>query len=372
MFKKILVPLGLALLAALAIAGVAYAASQAKDAPESVRAPHASPLQNLVAVENDAAGPLARRRGLGQITALGDDQFTVQLKSGQEKMILVDEQTRYFKADGSAGSFADLQVGLWVAGRVVSTAGGPLARVVILLPAGYDPSRTNVALHGEVTALGENSFTLHTLRGEDRAVAVDSNTAYAGEVHSFGDLQVGMKAVVGAQKLEDGSLLAVAVAVKLDLIRHAGTITTVDPAASTFGLKTRQGESLTFQVDGSTQYFGQVKSLADVQPGMLAVVGARQLDNGAYLAARVTAHEKPQVDVKKAGRVSAIDASSFTIRGRDGNSYTFHVTPETRFRSRGGQVKGLKDLRLGMGIAVAARDLGEGQLQALLVVVKVK
>ena len=362
MFKKILVPLILALVAALAIGGVAYAASQ----PEKVPSPTA---QMAVEDENTAQ---SLRRGLGQITALGDEQFTVQLKSGEEKVILVDENTRYFKADGSAGSFADLQVGLWVAGRVAPSSKGLVARVVVLLPAGYDPDRQNAAFRGEVTSLGDNSFSLHTLRGEDVTIAVDSNTAYVGEVHSFSDLQVGMKAGVGAQKLEDGSLLAIAVAVRPDLIRHAGEITTVDPAASSFGMKTRRGESLTFQTDGSTQYFGQVECLADLQPGMLALVGAKQLEDGSYLAVRVTAHEKPQVDVKAAGRVTAIDASSFTIRGRDGNTYTFQVTPETRFRSRGGLVKGLKDLRLGMGVGVAAQETDGGQLRALWVGAKVK
>ena len=358
MFKKILVPLILALVAALAIGSVAYAASQPEKAPSPA-------IQMAAEEENTAQG---QRRGLGQITALGNGQFTVQLKSGGEKVIRVVENTRYFKADGSIGSFADLQVGLWVAGRVAPSAEGPVARVVILLPAGFDPDRKNTVARGDVTSLGDNSFILHNLRGEDLTIAGDSNTAYAGEVHGFSDLKVGMKTVVGAQKLEDGSLLAIAVAVRPNLIRHAGEIKTVDPAAGTFGLNTRQGESLTFQVDGSTQYFGQVESLGDLQTGMLAVVGAKQLEDGSYLAVRVTAHVKPQVDVKKAGRVTAIDASSFTIHGRDGNPYTFQVTPETRFRSRGGQVKGLKDLRLGMGVGVAAQETDDGQLKALVVV----
>jgi hypothetical protein len=362
MYKKILIPFLLALVAALAIGGVAYAANRNEKSP--------SPAAQNVPAGADAREGL--RRGLGQITAIGEDQFTVQMKSGDEKVIRVDENTRYVKADGSAGSFADLQAGLWVAGRVAPTADGPLARLVILLPAGFDPSRSSVAARGEVTAVSASSFTLHTLRGEDLTVAVDGNTTYAGEVHSFSDLQTGMKAAVGAQKLEDGSLLAVMVGVRAELIRHAGTVTTVDLAASTFSLETRQGESLTFQVDGSTQFFGQVSSLADLQPSMQAAVAAKQLEDGSYRTVRLTAREKPQVDVKVAGRITAIDAASFTIHGRDGNTSTFQVTAETRFRSRGGEVKGLADLRLGMAVGVAARDLGDGQLQALVVIAKVR
>jgi hypothetical protein len=354
MFKKILIPLILALVAVLSIGGVAYAAHQPANVPA------------------DTAAAQAQHRGLGQITALGEGQFTVQLKSGAEKVIAVDENTRYFKADGSAGSFADLQLGQWVAGRVVSGPAGPLARRVIILPAGFAPNAPKVVARGDVTAVSAGSFTLHTLRGEDLTFSVDGNTSFLGEVHSLSDLQAGMTASVAAQKLDDGSLLAIAVRVRLELIRHAGAITTVDPVDSTFGLTTRQGESLAFQVDGSTQYYGQVKSLADLQPGMQAVVAARQLGDGSYLAVRVTAREKPQVDVKAAGRVTAIDTASFTIRGRDGNAYTFLASPETRFRSRGGEVRGLRDLRLGMGVGVAARETQGGQLLALLVVAKVK
>jgi len=198
MFKKLLVPLTLALLAALAIAGVAYAAARPANTPD----------------ESSAAQKL--RAGLGQITAIGDSQFTVQLKNGGEKVIRVDADTRYVKADGSAGSFADLQVGLWVA------------------------------------------------------------------------------------------------------------------------------------------------------------VAAKQLGDGSYLAVRVAVRAKPQVDVKVTGRVTAIDTASFTIRARDGKAYAFQVTPETHFRSRRGVVKGLKDLRLGMGVGVAARDLGDGQLQALVVIARAR
>jgi len=92
---------------------------------------------------------------------------------------------------------------------------------------------------------------------------------------------------------------------------------------------------------------------------------SRFLDNPAV---RVTVRLKPQVDVKAAGQITAIEVGFFTLRGRDGNDYTFQVAPETRFRSPGGVVKGLRDLRLGMRVGVAAHEAGDGQLQVLLVV----
>ena len=140
----------------------------------------------------------------------------------------------------------------------------------------------------------------------------------------------------------------------------------VNPSANTFLLTTLQGERLNFQVDENTIYMGQVSSLVDLQVGMSAVVRAQQLDDGSYLAVRLTARQKPQVDVKTIGRVNGLEASSFTLRSRDGQTHTFQVTPQTRFRGPG--LNGLRDLKLGIPVAVAAQDAGNGQYRALLVI----
>ena len=283
MNKKLSVLLALALVAAVAVGGtvygVAYAASQTGQAAKL------SAQASMPALE-------WARRGLGQITILGDGQFTVQMRNGAVKVILVGAQTRYFDAHGTPIVFSDLQVGRWVAGTVVRSTDGPLARLVIQLPEGFDP----------------------TVR----------------------------------------------------LIRHAGTVGSVDAAESTFELTTLQGDRLTFDVDENTLYMGQVYNLADLQTGMGAIVAAQQQADGTYLAERVTARQKPQVDVRAAGRVTGIDVSSFTILGRDGQPHTFQVTPLTHFRGPG--LNGLRDLRLGRMVAVAAHAAGDGQLQALLVV----
>jgi hypothetical protein len=363
MTKKLLIPLTLAVIAALLIGGVAYAANNSQKAPGPKG-------QNAPGGERPGE---KTQRGLGQITAIGEDQFTVQRKNGEAKVISVDENTRYFDADRSEASFADLKTGQWVAGRVISADEGLLARLVILLPEGLDPSRVNQRARGEVTAVGAASFTLHTPRGEDLNFAVDGQTTYMGEIHSLADVQTGMKALVGAQKLDDGSLVAVVVGVRADLIRHAGTVTEVDPAASTFSLQTVQGETLTFRVDDNTQFLGpdgSAQSLDDMQPGMLAAVAATQGDDGSYLAVRVASHERPEFDLEVGGRVTAIDTSSFDVKTRDGQQYTFQVTPETRFRSRGGAIQGLKDLRIGMFVGVGAQALEDGQYQALMVLAR--
>lgn len=355
MSKKLRFSIVLALVAALLMGSVAYAAGN----PTSSKS-------------DAAANPESRRggrSGLGQVTAIGDNQFTVQLnKQNTALTILVDDQTKFRYQDGDDAIFADLEVGMWVAGRVVrNDQGQALSRLVILLPEGFDPTQYQLA-RGEVTAVGANSFTLNMSDGEALIFQVDGSTQYFGEVQSLADLQAGMQAGVAAKKLDDGTLLAVAVRVRAERIRHAGEVTVV--GGNSLTLKTRQGETLTFGVDANTKFLsrdGSVNSLADVEVGMIAVVCAKQLEDGSYLAVRVAAHERPDVDLKVAGRVSAVDTATLTVKARSGQQYTFQVDENTRFRSRQGKVKSLKDLQVGMVVGVGAQEMENGQYLALAV-----
>ena len=136
-------------------------------------------------------------------------------------------------------------------------------------------------------------------------------------------------------------------------------------------LETRQGETFTFDVDANTKFLsrdGSVDSLSDVAVGMIAVVSAKQLEDGSYLAVRVAAHERPDVDLKVAGKVSAVDTNSFTVKARSGQLYTFQVDENTHFRSRHGKVNSLEDLKTGMVVGVGAQEMESGQYLALAVV----
>jgi len=58
----------------------------------------------------------------------------------------------------------------------------------------------------------------------------------------------------------------------------------------------RDGQTITFQVTGDTKFRskgGQVKSLEDLQEGMIAMVGAEELSNGKYQAQVVAAGKLP-------------------------------------------------------------------------------
>ena len=102
-----------------------------------------------------------------------------------------------------------------------------------------------------------------------------------GTVNGLADLTVGMKALVTAERMEVGTLLAREVAVgKAD--RSGKKVRAVGQVASlgqgTFSITTPEGETLSFLVDGTTVFKskdGSVDAFEDLKVGMLVAVVAK-------------------------------------------------------------------------------------------------
>ena len=231
------------------------------------------------------------------------------------------------------------------------------------------------AAFGRITALGDHSFTLALARGTEITVQVTDETRFRtpeGEA-SFADLQVGNPvAVVGRRDEQSGALVArVVVILPPDFVpgerfgaRALGKVTAVDAEAGSFTLHTRRGEDLTVRVDEHTRFRG-VASLVELQPGMFAAVGGQSQEDGTLLA-RVVLVRRGRLARRFAGRVVAVDAEAgtFDLQTRRGDTLTFHVTDETRYR---GQVSGLSDLQPGMAAVVGARRDADGHWVAVMV-----
>jgi hypothetical protein len=121
MSKKLLLPVVIALLLALAVGVWGYSAVAAQ---EGVPRP---PLRRLPGV-------------LGQVTAIEADQFTIQTRAGRERTFRFAETTRFTDPERQELSAQDLQTGGWVAVAVARRSGmPPLARLVVILPEDFDP-----------------------------------------------------------------------------------------------------------------------------------------------------------------------------------------------------------------------------------------
>jgi hypothetical protein len=221
---------------------------------------------------------------------------------------------------------------------------------------------------GQITAVdpAASSFTLHARRGEDLTFQVNEETKFHsrdGQVGGLDDLEIGMAAAVGAEKLEDGTLLAVQVAVgsKDDHVRAVGLIAAVVPGQETFSIESSDGKSWEFQTGERTRFRsrdGSVDDIHDLKKGMPVLVLAIKADGGwlALLVAAGNPEAWPPADEALVGKIVGLGTNTLTIDTRNGDSVTVVVDESTVFRSRGGAVDSFDDLEVGMAAAIGARE----------------
>ena len=321
---------------------------------------------------------------IGQISAVGENQFTVKTGQGEEHTVSVDENTSYLSRQGKV-AFTDLQVGRWVIIRAPQSGDSNYtARLVILLPESFDPSkRQENRGKGTVQSIDSDAktFTIQTADGEVNTYQVDENTVFRGskEVESLSALPLGRWVVVQADP--DDSLTAKFVLVMPENFdpnvtqakRSGGMIQSVDVGNSAFTLQTREEEILTIKVDSNTSFLNRgdtITGLSDLQANMRAVVLTSQQEDGSYLAITVAvANPRPS---RYGGTITSVDASAgtFTLSSRNGQAYTIKVDQNTRFRSKDNAITSLADLQPNMQALVMANQ-SNGEYLAVMVLVRV-
>jgi hypothetical protein len=152
-----------------------------------------------------AARPAGTRWGGGEIAALGASSFTIHPPRGADKVVGVNEQTRYFDGDGQAITFADLQVGDRVMGAVKAAEDGTLTALIVI-DFGVRNEYRGVGVVSGVNA-DEQSFVFVNRRGRVWEFYTDSATVYTsrgGGTPTFADIKVGIGMFVHAEKRADG------------------------------------------------------------------------------------------------------------------------------------------------------------------------
>lgn len=236
-----------------------------------------------------------RFRAAGEITGVvpGQGTFTLHTRSGKELEFQTSDRTRYRSPDGSVQDIHDLKKGMKALVVGIRGDGGLQAMMVA---AGFPedlPEHMRAA--GEIQSVDQagQSFVLMPRAGEALTFQTGERTRYRGEgIEGSGDLEPGMFALVLAVKQEDGSLLALLVAVgepkdRPEILKFKGEITGIVPGQGTFTLMTREGEELEFQTSERTKFRsrdGLVQDIHDLKVGMLALVGAIEQEDGTLLA----------------------------------------------------------------------------------------
>jgi hypothetical protein len=332
-----------------------------------------------------SGGPLARflraRPVLGQVTAIGQSQFTIKTRDGTQLTFKVDNTTLYRSKDQGELAFSDLKIGNWVGvvnGRFLRARS--LARVVVLLPEDFDLDQFE-AVRGKVVSVnsGASQFTLEDIDGQDSVVTTDSETIFRGQVTSLTDLKVGMQAGVVSKASEGDGFVARIVRAGDPVGILFGEITGVNQAVGSFTLKPQStGQNLTVSVNEVTRFRSkddQLNGLEDLRTGMFAIVVTKSPvgmeETGTSLTAvMVAAGERsdlPQVDLWISGRVVTVGNNSFTVENREGERYSFQTTRGTRFRSR--EVWSLAGMKTGMMVLVGVKDLENESYLAQIVFV---
>ena len=165
---------------------------------------------------------------------------------------------------------------------------------------GRGPLRGRPHLSGEITAIGDNQFTLTTAGNNEVTVEVDESTSYLGSLDGFDDLEVGLDVAVAGQRSDEGTVLARAIAGRDDLpfgTRLGGEVTAV--GSDTLTIETRRGETFTFDVTADTDFLSRdnsVTGLAEIEAGDHVMVLFEQSDSGGLTAKVIFVSGPPPED----------------------------------------------------------------------------
>jgi hypothetical protein len=170
---------------------------------------------DVVGLRRPAVRP-ARFQVRGQITSVdvSDQTFTLKDPAGREFEIRVGERTRFVSRDDSITGIDDLQVGMLAQVQGLRGLAGRLD--ALRVAAGSAEGRPHIRPIGEITDIGDDSFTMNTRQGRSLTLLVDEMTRYRsrdGSVNSFKDLKVGITVAVAADEMSDGTYKAIVVGV---------------------------------------------------------------------------------------------------------------------------------------------------------------
>lgn len=334
--------------------------------------------------EGDAPDNQLRIAGVILNVDFPGNTFAVRTLSGTDVHVHVTGNTEYRSRDGSVQGFEDLVVDMRII-VVGQERGDGTINASVVFAATPEEVPELMRLKGEVGGVGDRYFTLLTEDGRSLTINVIDRTRFRsrnGEVTKLSDLEPGMVALVTAADTEDNGIVALVVAagtpggdIRDRVFRTSGEITSVVPGQETFTVQSKEGDSITFVTGERTKFRsrdGSVTGIHDLKRGMFAMVGAIKMEDGTNQALVVLAGspedrpERPKV-VNAAGKIVSLGSNSLTVETRSGDQKTFSVDGSTKYKSRDGSVNGFGDLEVGMISIVVGRDLGNGELLAVIV-----
>lgn len=218
-----------------------------------------------------------------------------------------------------------------------------------------------------VTGVNGNAITATGRGGQTVTVQVSATTAYteAGASASLSDVQSGsIIAVQGSFANTSGTTIN-ATGVTIVLPTEAGVVTNVN--GDTLTITGFDGTTHTVTLSGSTRYqkAGQSAAQSDVTTGTAIEVEGTLNSDGSLSAVRVTIRTP-----RLGGQVSAVNGSSYTIKGRGGSTYTVTATSSTVYVNADGSAATASAVKSGVSISAEGTLSSDGKtLTALRIVI---
>jgi hypothetical protein len=298
------------------------------------------------------------------------------------------EETSFLSLDPEFDSLADLEPGMIVGVAAVRDEAGEAHALMVTQHDLEDIGTHLNRARGQIqVVIPERSiFVIRTLKAERLSIKVHERTRFRspdGSVEGIRDLERGMLVQVRGlrpQSEAQGGLLALEVlaADREDIVSVRGKIQKVDPSAGSFELQESGGNHLTVFVGERTRFIspgGEIKSVHDLEMGMVAGVQGVERGDGTILALRVAAGESGELRdhvMRTAGEITRIvpGQSTFWLLTKEGQLLKLQVRERTQFRSPDGSVQDIHDLKKGMTARLLAYATEGGDLIALRVWVR--
>jgi hypothetical protein len=312
----------------------------------------------------------------GQVVSVEGDSLLVDTPSGEERTVIVSEETRLRTPGVREPSIEDIDVGDYVgAWGSLSEEGDLLARVVIVVPAEM-VQRRNV-VQGRVTAIEGLTIAVETGQGE-RVVITDEATRFripGAEDPGIDDVAVGDPILALGRPDDEGNLLARAVAIVTvgQVQRHTlrGVITAIE--GDTIGLLTRRGdvwvstnEETRFRIPGVEEPGIDDLAVRD----QVLVVGTWDAEEELFTARAVTLIPRWPSHLRFVrGEVTGIEGRTIVLHALQGEVAVL-TDGDTVFRIPGVEEPGLDDLKVGDKVGILAARGEDGGLLAKVIVVR--
>lgn len=339
-----------------------------------------------VALANDSGLKIRRHKAktaLGQVVEIDQGKLQIQTVQEKELSFVLTDETTIKDPEGNELSIDDLAIEKWV--RVIFGKGDAdelVAKAVILLPDDFDPANYE-RMRGLVSKINQSSQTifLKTRNKGKVSIGFDENTKFIGSVDSFSKIEEGMVAGLVAEKGSGDSYLARIIRLRFPTVRVLGNIKDVVVSENTFTLITKRNEKeITVTIDENTRFKsrdGSVEGIEDLEPDMIAIVimpkeNTQESGNAQGTALAVIAGSPdrfPDFEWKMRGKVVEKNNNSVTIENPKGERFTIQVTEETKIRSKDNTVENPEQIETGMHLLVGGKELGNGNVQAEVIVV---